>query len=663
MNREEPEESSESLLEPLGRVKQLIQKGKTLEAMEIIEGRVTEGGLKELRWRIAESRCRNVMGEYEQVIKLTEEIKTKIEEIDELKKQKGSHVRNRIIIDVINEQVHALWRLGRQKDGLGMVEEGLRLVEELDILEEKEGVNKYKERKADLLRNKGTLFVINGELDQALECCEKSLVIGKELGNKELIAKSLNNIGYIYLSLGDLDSALEYFGKSLVMKEKLGNKFLISKTLTNIGAIYTQKGELDKALDNYIRSLVMREEIGNKRDIGVTVACIASIYQKKNELDSALEYFERSLEILEKADVKADIAYVLYRLIIVSLDLEEIIKAGNYLIGLQLINEQEENKVVNLYSRLSEALILKKSKRRNNLTKAEEILEEIVEEEIIIHELTVRALFNLSELLLEELRFNGEELILEELEEKVGKLMKIAKEQESYTLLAESYWLSSQLALIRLDLGKARNLLKQAQIIADKKGLERLARKISSEHDQLLGQLGQWEELIANDASITERVKVASLKELIGRMARRREIKIDEQEDKPVMLLLVSEGGLPIYCNKFDQSKELPDMLISSFLTIINNFVQEAFEVTGMITRITHEEYTLSFDLKEPILFCYVYEGQSYTAMKKLEKLMTEVHEGEIWAALEEVGKTGNELNDEEIAQMEGMIGEIFITS
>jgi tetratricopeptide (TPR) repeat protein len=407
----------------------------------------------------------------------------------------------------------------------------------------------------------------------------------------------------------------------------------------------------------------MREEIGNKRDIGVTVACIASIYQKKNELDTALEYFERSLVILEKADVKADIAYVLYRLIIVSLDLEEIIKAKDYLIGLQLINEQEENKIVDLYSRLSKALILKNSSRRNNLTKAEEILEEIVEEDIIIHELTVRALFNLSELLLDELRHTSKEEILEELEEKVGKLMKIAEEQESYTLLAETFWLSAQLALIRLDLKKARNLLVHAQIIAEKKGLERLARKISSEHDQLLGQLAQWEELIANDASITERVKVASLDELIGWMARRREIKIDKKEEKPVMLLLVSEGGLPIYCNKFDQRKELPDMLISAFLTIVNNFVREAFEVKGMIRRITHDEYILSFNLIESILFCYVYDGQSYTAMKKLEKLVSVVHESEVWSALKEVGKTGNELNEKEKEQMEGMIGEIFITN
>ena len=78
--------------------------------------------------------------------------------------------------------------------------------------------------------------------------------------------------------------------------------------------------------------------------------------------------------------------------------------------------------------------------------------------------------------------------------------------------------------------------------------------------------------------------------------------------------------------------------------------------------RIMHDEYTLSFNLIEPVLFCYVYEGQSFTAVKKLEKLIAEVYTSEIWPTLEEIGKTGYGLEEGEIAQMEGVIGEIFVT-
>ncbi|MHA1912351.1 MAG: hypothetical protein ACTSYA_11730, partial [Candidatus Kariarchaeaceae archaeon] len=219
------------------------------------------------------------------------------------------------------------------------------------------------------------------------------------------------------------------------------------------------------------------------------------------------------------------------------------------------------------------------------------------------------------------------------------------------------------LALVRLDLIDARNLLTQAQVIAEERGFERLARKISKEHDQLLEQLDQWGELISQNAAITERVKVANLEELMGWMARKREIIIDEKEDEPIMLLLVSESGLPIYCKKFSKTRELQDMLISGFLSSINTFVQEAFDAPGMIKRIMHDDYTLSFELIGPILFCYVYEGQSYSAMKKLDRLITEVHDSAVWSTLKEVGKKGYKLKDIEIAQMEGMMGEIFITN
>ncbi|MCG3217836.1 MAG: hypothetical protein H7643_02470, partial [Candidatus Heimdallarchaeota archaeon] len=54
------------------------------------------------------------------------------------------------------------------------------------------------------------------------------------------------------------------------------------------------------------------------------------------------------------------------------------------------------------------------------------------------------------------------------------------------------------------------------------------------------------------------------------------------------------------------------------------------------------------------------YEGQSYTAMKKLEELITGVQESEMWSALKEVGKTGHGLKTDDKEQIEGAIKEIF---
>ncbi|MHA1911020.1 MAG: tetratricopeptide repeat protein [Candidatus Kariarchaeaceae archaeon] len=700
MSKKELQDLSETVLESLDHVELLLKKGKIKEAMEIIEGRGKEEGIEELRWRIAESRCRNRKGEFDQVTKIAKEIIKELVELEEPLEYAGE--KERIKIDALIEHIWALQRLGKLDEGIEKVEEGIRLIAVLEERKEKEGAIKDKERKVALLNNKGILYLNKGELDQAidlfkdcltineeigakkgiaailnnigiiywqkgemdqtLDYWKKSLAIREELGNKQDIAASLNNIGALYDKGGELDKSMEFYKKSLKIKRELGNKQDIAASLNNIGGNYRQKGELKQALDYYEKSLVMREEVGNKYAIACSLSNIGDLYQETGALESALDLLKQSLLLFTETGNKIDISSSLFRLICLTIDLD-IDQAKDYFVDLQLINEQEENKRIDQQSRLAEALILKKSKRRKNLTKAEEILEEIVEEDILSHDLTVRALINLSELLLDELNSTGEETILVDLEEKVEKLMEIAKKQQSYTRLTESYWLKAQIALVRLDLKEARNLLTQAQAIAEDKGLERLARKISSEHDQLLEQMDQWEELIVKDASITERVKVANLDELVGWMARKREIKIEEKEDEPVMLLLVSESGLPIYSKHFDESRALKDILISGFLTSINTFVKEAFHAPGMIRRIMHDEYTLSFDLVDPILFCYVYEGQSYTAMKKLEQLITNVHDSEIWSSLEEVGKKGYKLRNGEIAQMEGIIENIFLTN
>ena len=277
--------------------------------------------------------------------------------------------------------------------------------------------------------------------------------------------------------------------------------FDIANSLNNIGGIFFLKGELSQALRNYEKSQAYCAEVGNKQGIAVALTSKGILYQEMGEPEKALEFFIKSLVLREEIGNKLDIVNSLFSLIDVNIELD-IDQAQIYLKKLQQINEQEENKKVALQCKLSEALILKASNRRKSLTEAEGILEKIVEdakEETIDHQLTIQALVNLSELLLEELKSTGEEEILEELEKRVEWLVDMAKKQQSYSLMAESFWIKAQLSLVRLKLREARNLLSQAQTIAEEKGLERLARKISSEHDQLLEQMDQWEELIAKD--------------------------------------------------------------------------------------------------------------------------------------------------------------------
>ena len=84
-----------------------------------------------------------------------------------------------------------------------------------------------------------------------------------------------------------------------------------------------------------------------------------------------------------------------------------------------------------------------------------------------------------------------------------------------------------------MDLGEARRFLTQAQRIADEHDLQNIARKISSEHDKLLGQLKLWNEFKNKRTNAAELIKLASLDETVKQLSGKQELdpKIENEND------------------------------------------------------------------------------------------------------------------------------------
>jgi hypothetical protein len=100
-------------------------------------------------------------------------------------------------------------------------------------------------------------------------------------------------------------------------------------------------------------------------------------------------------------------------------------------------------------------------------------------------------------------------------------------------------------------------------------------------------------------------------------------------------------------------------MLISGFLTAINSFIKEAFATTGAIERIKQKNYTLLFQLMEPLTFCYVIKGPSYLALKKMDGFMNALKSSNlIWDEILESADTGKSLED--LQSMHDMTAQYF---
>ena len=378
-----------------------------------------------------------------------------------------------------------------------------------------------KREMAKTLLNLSNVYSYKGNLDRAQEYVLRSLKIGEKLGNKRDFALSLNNLGAICERKGDLDKAMEYYQQSLAIHEELGSKHHIALGFGNVGGIYLLKGDLDEALKYQQQSLEMFERAGMKEDIARTLSNIGDTYRRKGESEQAITCYQRSLELNEEMQNNIQISTALCELVCIALDENEMSLAKQHLEKLQQINARTDNPFISQRYRVANALSLKAGKRARDMFKAAEILEQLVEEDVIDHSLTVTAMIHLCDLLLSELKMTGEDGVLRRINDLANQLLEIAKSQASHSLLAETYLLQSKLALIDLDVEKAKELLVQAYDIADEKGLGKLASAVAHERELLSTQLQKWESILEFNPSRREMIDYTHLNGYLEKMIRK----------------------------------------------------------------------------------------------------------------------------------------------
>ncbi|MFX1253406.1 MAG: tetratricopeptide repeat protein [Promethearchaeota archaeon] len=539
----------------------------------------------------------------------------------------------------------------------GELEKSLPIFQQSFTLRKEIG-NKY--HIAVSLSSIGTIYHHKGELNRALTYYQQGLKLYKQINHKRGLAFALGNIGEIYNLKGELNQALECFRDSLAYFNELGNKRDNALTLINIGKIYRQKGDLDIALDYYQRSLGVFRELNCKSDSAASLHSIGSIYWQKGEWKRALEYLHQSLGLRKELGNNFYTAEVLYSLINVSINKNSLERAQYYLQYLQEINALEENKFISQQCRIGEALLLKTSTRLQDWGRAEELFEKIIEEEIIDHELTVLAMLNLCDLLLLKLRTSNDHKILGEVQTIVVKLLKIAKEQHSYSLLVETYILRAKLTLLDLNVQSARRLFTQAQLTAEEKDLHRLAIKISHEHDFLLNQLTQWQTHTSQQMPMSERLELSQLKNTLGYMKRKEALTLPELvEEEPVLLSIFKGNESIVFSKRFNADRTINARLIGHFLSSMNIFSTEIF--AHPIERVKINEYTMLIHTEPPLLLCYVFKGQSYLAQQNFTKFIKEVSNiTPLWQKLFQLTDVGSFLSEWDEAVLEDLIKKIF---
>jgi tetratricopeptide (TPR) repeat protein len=626
----------------------LMTEGKYQEALLLLndfEGKQELTDSESLLCYLFKSSCLNRTGNHQEAFKFAEKAYQICQELNSAS-------------EMYDIMVNLAWSL----NWLGDLDKSFNFITQAEELKKKLSHISPLERdrkEAEISFCKGCAYFFQGDADQGLECARKSLELRKKREDKFGIALSLYQIGGYYTFLKwDFDQALKYAERCQSLAEELNIGYIVTLNFVTLGVIYIMKGELEKALMYHKRAL---DRANEKYMIMSILNNIGNIYIQKGDLDQALKYLEDCLELAEQVKNRYILANSIGSIIEILVLKNEVEKAQKYLKKLEYLNNQEENKITKIIYLFSKALILKASPRIQNRAKAQEIFEKITQGETISGEVTIKALINRCALLFDELWMTQELEILNELEPIIIQLLRMAENTNSFWILAETHILRAKLALLTLDLKGARRLLTQAQKIAEKHGMHRLAAKISIEHDELLQKSSIWEKLKDSESSLSERFKLTNVNEQMKNMIQKRISGVPEiLEEKPVIILVISKGGIPIFSKLFTEILVNEEDIISSFLATFNTFSSELF--SEGLDRAIFGQYTLLMKSISTFLVCYLFKGQSFSAQKKIQNFVENIKNNE--DLLEKFNKyyqTNRIIKLEDVPILKSLITEIFI--
>ncbi len=144
--------------------------------------------------------------------------------------------------------------LDRQEDGLALLEEGVRLSDEV-------GVKAYLSRWATLL---GEGFLTTGDALRAAEIGERALELARAHGERGHEAAALRLLGDVAAAQAPplVATAAERFGAAIAIAEELGLRPLLARAHLGLGQLHRRAGQVPEAEAHLATAVVLFSDLG-----------------------------------------------------------------------------------------------------------------------------------------------------------------------------------------------------------------------------------------------------------------------------------------------------------------------------------------------------------------------------------------------------------------
>ena len=520
---------------------------------------------------------------------------------------------------------------------LKYVEQSSHLFRELD---DEHGIAMVHATKASIYGNIGDC---KKAINNSLEYLQKA----EELGIINIIYHACFAVALYYAMSGDTGHASTFNDRCVKLEEH--PSFTAHHTTHARMLVETRmswvKGDIDTALKMQLAKLELIRKSNDKYLIAIVLSLLGDSYYQKSNLTKAYTYYKESLEVRDSYGAYSQVAENYLQIIIVNLEQNQQEKATEYYEKLKELKEYVDEAAVNQIFSLSEALFFKSYVDKDSKVKAKQILVDLINQDITYYQTTERAYLNLCDILLEEIRDSNNLQLLEELREYTKRLAMIATMQDSHLLLIELYFLQSKMFLLELKVEEAFELLELAQEMSREKGLMRLEILLSNEYDTLLNQLDVWEDFTSHLHTLEERLEYTHIETLLNNMIRKWVTYEDVHYDSesPCFFLISNKGGAVLYSDSYS-SLPFDTEKISNIQRKIQ-LISEEKRADSKIIRFCFQEYSCLLKAEQDLNICYVFMGNSYLPLKKLNDLLSDLKSSEVLSKIIAENEESNNLS------------------
>jgi predicted ATPase/class 3 adenylate cyclase/DNA-binding SARP family transcriptional activator len=168
----------------------------------------------------------------------------------------------------------------------------------------------YQAARAKALDGAGFLEMNLGDYDSARSLYEESLAIGRELGDRRVIATALNSLGDAMRFLDDPRSARTSYEDALAMGRELDDKPSLAYSLTALGimAAWHGGGDYKVARALFEEGLVIKRQLNDKRGIAYSLDQMGKLARSQGDDPAARSLFEEGLTIWRELGDRRGIA-------------------------------------------------------------------------------------------------------------------------------------------------------------------------------------------------------------------------------------------------------------------------------------------------------------------------------------------------------------------